>query len=129
LSINCLWLGTFEKQQEGNIMKINISGHHVEITEGIKQAIENKFSKIAKHFPTILTMNSTITVEPHLQKLEVITHYEGSDISVTASGKELYAAIASAAKKLEAALKHRKGVLKAKLHEKYQVQQSDAFQS
>jgi len=126
---NYLWLGTFENNKKGSIMKINISGHHVEITEGIKQSIENKFSKIAKHFPTIMTMNSTITVEPHLQKLEVTTHYEGSDVSVTASGKELYAAIASAAKKLEAALKHRKGVLAAKLHEKYHVQESDAFQS
>ena len=26
-------------------MKIIISGHHVEITEGINQAVENKFAK------------------------------------------------------------------------------------
>jgi ribosome-associated translation inhibitor RaiA len=34
-------------------MKINISGHHVEITEGIKQSVENKFSKVAKHYPIL----------------------------------------------------------------------------
>ena len=107
-------------------MKINISGHHVEITEGIKQSIENKFKKVAKHYPSLMSISSIITVEPHQQKLEVSTHYEGSDVSVKAS-KELYAAIASAAKKLEAALSHRKGVLAAKLHKKYQVEQSDAF--
>ena len=33
---------------KGNIMKINISGHHVEITEGIQQSIEDKFKKVAK---------------------------------------------------------------------------------
>jgi len=108
-------------------MKITISGHHVEITEAIKQAIENKFAKIAKHFPDLMTIDSVITVEPHQQQLEVTTLYEGRKVSVKASGKELYAAIASAANKLQAALKHRKGVLKKKLHEKYQVEQSDGF--
>lgn len=109
-------------------MKINISGHHVEVTEAIKQSIENKFAKIAKHFPELMIINSIITVEPHQQKLEVTTNYEGSEVSVTASGKELYAAIASAAKKLQVALARRKGILTKKLHQKYHVKQSDAFQ-
>jgi putative sigma-54 modulation protein len=109
-------------------MKINISGHHVEITDGITQSIESKFSKIAKHFPSIMSMDAIITVETHQQKLEVITSYEGVSISVRAVDKELYAAIASAVKKLEAALEHRKGVLKAKSHERYEVEQSDTYQ-
>ena len=108
-------------------MKITISGHHVEITEAIKQAIESKFAKIAKHFPDLMAIDSVITVEPNEQKLEVTTLYEGQKVSVKASGKELYSAIAAASKKLQAALKHRKGVLKKKLNEKYQVQQSDGF--
>lgn len=109
-------------------MKINISGHHVEITDGIKQSIESKFSKIAKHYPSLLTLESIITVEPHEQRLEVTTNYEGVNVSVNAADKELYAAIASAAKKLQAALAHRKGVLAANTHEKFQVQQSDMYQ-
>ena len=99
-------------------MKILISGRHVEITEGIKQSIENKFAKISKHYPNIMTLNSTITVEPHQQKVEVSTNFEGVKVTVNASDKKLYAAIASAAKKLDAALKHRKGQLKANLHAK-----------
>lgn len=74
-----------------------------------------------------MTIDSVITVEPHEQKLEVTTLYEGRKVSVRASGKELYAAIATASKKLQAALKHRKGVLSKKLHQKYQVKQSDGF--
>ncbi len=109
-------------------MKITISGHHVEITDAIKQAIENKFAKIATHFPDLMVIDSVITIEPHQQKLEVTTQYEGRKVSVRASSKELYAAIASAAKKLQAALKHRKGVLSKKLHQKYHVEQSDGFQ-
>jgi len=117
-----------EDNNRGNIMKIQISGHHVEITEGIKQAIENKFAKISKHYPSLMTLNSTITVEPHLQKFEVTTNYEGVKVTVNASDKKLYSAIASAAKKMQVALSKRKGVLTAKLNEKYIVQQSDPYQ-
>mgnify|MGYP003384296194 CR=1 FL=1 len=109
-------------------MKINISGHHVEITEGIKQSVENKFSRIAKHYPSLQSLNTTITVEPHQQKVEVDTSYEGVKISVNASDKQLYAAIAKVAKKLDVALAKRKGVLSAKIHEKFVVEQSDPYQ-
>jgi ribosomal subunit interface protein len=109
-------------------MKILISGRHVEITEGIKQSIENKFAKISKHYPSIMTLNSTITVEPHQQKVEVSTNFEGVKVTVNASDKKLYAAIASAAKKLQIALARRKGVLSAKFNEKFIVEQSDSFQ-
>jgi len=109
-------------------MKINISGHHVEITDAIKHAIEQKFAKIALHFPELMIVNSIVTVEPHQQQLEVTTNYEGNDISVKASAKELYAAIAAAAKKLEVSLARRKGILTKRLHQKYQVDQSDPFQ-
>lgn len=104
-------------------MKITVSGHHVKITKSIQQAIETKFAKLAKHFPDLMQLDSVITVEPNAQKLEVSTQYEGRKVSVKASGKQLYAAIAQAAKKLEAALKHRKGVMSKKLHKKYQVKQ------
>ncbi len=113
--------------KRGKTMKIKISGHHVEITEGIKQSIENKFAKISKHYPSIMTLNSTITVEPHLQKLEVTTLYEGEKVTVNASDKQLYVAIAKVAKKLQSALAHRKGVLSAKFNDKFVVPQTDLY--
>ena len=109
-------------------MNIEISGHHVEITEGIRQAIENKFAKISKHYPSLMTLNTTITVEPHQQKFEVTTNYEGVNVTVHAADKKLYSAIASAAKKLDVSLAKRKGVLAANMNNKYIVQQSDAYQ-
>jgi len=120
---------TDKDNKRGKTMKIKISGHHVEITEGIKQSIENKFAKISKHYPSIMTLDSTITVEPHLQKLEVTTLYEGEQVTVNASDKQLYVAIAKVAKKLQSALAHRKGVLSAKLNNKFEVPQTDLYQS
>ncbi len=106
-------------------MKIKISGHHVEITEGIKQSIENKFAKISKHYPNLMEIDSRITVEPNQQKLEVTTLYEGAKVTVNASDKHLYKAIAKVSKKLQSALAHRKGQLSAKFHNKFVVQQTE----
>lgn len=101
-------------------MKINLSGHHVEITDSIKEHIEEKFSKIANHFPTLIALDVIISKEHHNHQVELRTNYEGGRISTKGVDDVMFPAIASAAKKLDAALKHRKGQLKANLHAKPQ---------
>jgi ribosomal subunit interface protein len=105
---------------KGIPMKINLSGHHVEITASIKEDIEEKFSKIANHFPTLIALDIIISKEHHQHQVEVTTNYEGGRISVKGIDDVMYPAIASSLKKLDAALKHRKGQLKANLHDKPQ---------
>ncbi|MGL1955920.1 MAG: ribosome-associated translation inhibitor RaiA [Colwellia sp.] len=99
-------------------MKINLSGHHVEVNESIKEHIEEKFSKIASHFPTLISLDVIISKEHHKHQVELTTNYEGGRISATGADEVMYPAITKAAKKLDAALKHRKGQLKANLHTK-----------
>jgi ribosomal subunit interface protein len=99
-------------------MKINLSGHHVDVNDSIKEHIEEKFSKIANHFPTLIALDVIIAKEHNKHQVELTTTYEGSRISATGADNVMYPAIASAAKKLDAALKHRKGQLKANLHTK-----------
>lgn len=97
-------------------MHINLSGHHVAITDGIREAVESKFAKVASHFPQIDSLTVTLTVERNAQSLEVTTQYLGATVAVQAADQDMYAAIASAAKKLEAALAHRKGAIKNRPH-------------
>ncbi|ASJ97456.1 MULTISPECIES: ribosome hibernation-promoting factor, HPF/YfiA family [Shewanella] len=99
-------------------MKINLSGHHVDITDSIKEHVNQKFSKIATHFPTLISLDVIIAKEHGEYQVELSTNYEGSRISASGSDDVMYPAIAAAAKKLDAALKHRKGQLKADLHQK-----------
>jgi len=99
-------------------MKINLSGHHVDVTDSIKEHVEEKFSKIANHFPTLIALDVIVSKEHNAYQVELTTNYEGSRISTKGSDAVMYPAIASAAKKLDAALKHRKGQLKANLHSK-----------
>ena len=99
-------------------MKINLSGHHVDVTDSIKEHIEEKFSKIATHFPTLISLDVILSKEHGKHQAELRTTYEGGRISASSVDDIMYPAIASAAKKLDAALKHRKGQLKANLHSK-----------
>ncbi|MFT6925137.1 MAG: putative sigma-54 modulation protein [Psychromonas sp.] len=102
-------------------MKINISGHHVDVTDGIKEHLEAKFAKIATHFPTLLSLDIIISKEHGEYDVEIRTNYEGTSIAAKGSDSVMYPAITSAAKKLDTVLKHRKGQLKADLHEKPDV--------
>ncbi|WP_199611090.1 ribosome hibernation-promoting factor, HPF/YfiA family [Flocculibacter collagenilyticus] len=97
-------------------MQITISGHHVEITDAIQDVVEKKLQKISNHYPSLLAIEATLTVEKKNQTIELHTNYEGAPISVTATDMEMYKAIASSVKKLESALSHRKGVLNSDLH-------------
>lgn len=101
-------------------MHINLSGHHVAITDGIREAVENKFAKIGNHFPQVDSLNIILRVERNVQSLDVTAQYLGATLAVQAAEQDMYAAIASAAKKLEAALTHRKGSIKARPHVKPQ---------
>ena len=99
-------------------MKIKLSGHHVDITDPVKQYVDEKFSKIASHFPTLISLDIIVAKEHGEYEVEIRTNYEGSKISASGSDAIMYPALSKAAKKLDAALSHRKGQLKGKLHEK-----------
>ncbi|WP_133406051.1 ribosome hibernation-promoting factor, HPF/YfiA family [Parashewanella tropica] len=99
-------------------MKINLSGHHVDVTDSVREHVNEKFSKISNHFPSLISLDMIISKEHGEFEVEIRTNYEGAAISTTGKDDVMYPAIAEAAKKLDAALKHRKGHLKADRHQK-----------
>ncbi len=106
-------------------MQINLSGHHVTITDGIRDVVNTKFDKVSLHFPQLSSINVSITVERTEQSIEVSGQYLGAPVAVQAANKDLYAAIASAAKKLESTLRHRKGSIKSNLHDKPELDDTE----
>jgi|GEM_PF-129667 len=99
-------------------MKISTSGHHVEITEGIETIVNSKFQKVGTHYPDLIDLAVIVKADRHEHSVEVSTQYQGASMSVTSTDKDMYAAIQSTAKKLEAALSKRKGALLADRNEK-----------
>lgn len=99
-------------------MQINLSGHHVEITDGIRTAVQSKFSKIQSHYPSLDSLSIILTVERNQQRVEAKTQFLGAPVAVQGTNSDLYVAIGEAAKKLEAALSHRKGATQSHRHDR-----------
>jgi len=99
-------------------MQINVTGHHVELTNGLTEAVTQKCKKVASHYPDISTINVVLTVDKNTQTVEATTHYLGQDIVAKASSDELYKAIPEMGAKLQASLLKRKEITKSHSHNK-----------
>jgi putative sigma-54 modulation protein len=86
-------------------MQIEISGHHLEITNAIRNNIEAKFSKLYDHYPSIQRISLILEVEKREHSAEAIIHVPGENITVKAISDDMYASIAQAESKAETRLK------------------------
>ena len=82
-------------------MNLTVRGHHVAVTPGIRSYIENKFSRIKRHFDHVIDVNVILSADPLAQKAEVTCHVAGKDIFVESDDPDLYAAIDALADKLD----------------------------
>lgn len=82
-------------------MQINLSGHHVEITDSLRDYVDNKFSKLERHFDHINNVYVILNVEKLNQKAEATMHVNGGEIFANSEHTDMYAAIDSLIDKLD----------------------------
>lgn len=96
-------------------MQINVSGHHVEVTPALREYVNNKLSKLQRHFDNITTTEVTLTVEKMIQKAEASVHVAGADLFAACESEDMYAAIDSLTDKLDRQLiKHKEKTIDRK---------------
>ena len=89
-------------------MQLNVSGHHVEVTEPLREYVESKFERLQRHFDQITNTQVTLIVEKMVQKAEATLHISGAEIFAHAESEDMYAAIDALADKLDRQLiKHK----------------------
>ncbi len=89
-------------------MQLNITGHHVELTESLKDYVTNKLQKLERHFDHISNVQVTLSVQKLRQIAEATLHISGADIHATAEQEDMYAAIDLLVDKLDRQiLKHK----------------------
>ena len=82
-------------------MNLVISGHHMAITPSIRGYVEDKLSRIRRHFDHVIDVSVILTVDQLARKAEVSCHDAGKDIVVKSDDPDLYAAIDAVADKLD----------------------------
>jgi putative sigma-54 modulation protein len=82
-------------------MQINITGHHVEVTEALRDYVDNKFTKLERHFDHINNVHVILNVEKLNHKAEASLHLSGTEVFATSEHNDMYAAIDSLIDKLD----------------------------
>ncbi|AIT10274.1 ribosome hibernation promoting factor HPF [Candidatus Francisella endociliophora] len=89
-------------------MNIQITGRHVEVTEAIKNYVNEKVGKVGQYFDHITSTKVILAVEKDQQVAEAIVTVPGSEFVAKAEDKDLYAAIDMLEDKLARQLKKHK---------------------
>jgi len=103
-------------------MQITLTGHHLEITDSIRAAVEQRLQKLAAHHPDLSRCDVIVKLESGEQCVEINAH--GVHASASAKDRDLYTAINKGARKLDAALSHKRGAATAGRHEKPELEDS-----
>ena len=82
-------------------MQVNISGHHVEVTEALHDYVTKKLERLASHFEQITNVQVTLGVEKLVKKAEAKLNTPGAEVHATADHEDMYAAIDLLADKLD----------------------------
>lgn len=82
-------------------MQMTISGHHLTITDPIREYVTAKLSKLERHYEQITLIAVILTVDKLVQKAEATVHATGADLFANAEHDDLYAAIDALSDKLD----------------------------
>ena len=74
-------------------MKITITGRNIELTDGLKNAVESKLSKLEKYFKPDTEVHVTLSVEKERQKIEVTIPMRGTVIRSEQVSNDMYVSI------------------------------------
>ena len=74
-------------------MRIKITGRNIELTEGLKAAVEDKLAKLEKYFTPDTDVYVTLSVEKERQKVEVTIPMKGNYIRSEQVSNDMYVSI------------------------------------
>ena len=74
-------------------MRITISGKNLEVTEGLRTAVEDKLGKLERYFTPETEVIVTLSVEKERQKIEVTIPVKGNIIRSEQTSNDMYVSI------------------------------------
>lgn len=92
-------------------MQINISGHHVDVSQALRDYIEDKLSRIDNHHDGITNGQITLKKERNLMIADATVQVTGQTIHASGKNEDMYAAIDELADRLDRQIRHYKSRL------------------
>ncbi len=92
-------------------MQVSVTGHHVEVTEAMKQHVEEKINKLKRHFDHVTDVHVILTVEKLEQKAEATVQVSGAKLFAEDTQEDMYSAIDNMVDKLDRqVIKHKEKI-------------------
>jgi putative sigma-54 modulation protein len=89
-------------------MQLNVTGHHVEVTESMRAYVDKRLDKLKRHFDHVIDVHVVMSVEKLQHKAEATVHVSGNNIHAEAIDTDMYAAIDALVDKLDrSVIKHK----------------------
>ncbi len=82
-------------------MNLSVTGQHIEVTEPLKEYVEEKMNKLERHFDHVTDIHVILSVEKLRQQAEAILNLTGTRIHAEAEEHDMYAAIDALTDKLD----------------------------
>src|SRR5699024_3178492 len=98
-------------------MNFIISGKNIDVTEGLKSAVQDKLSKLERYFTPETEIIVTMSVEKDRQKIEVTIPVKGNIIRSEQTSNDMYVSIDLVEEVIERQLRQYKGKIADKQQE------------
>ncbi len=82
-------------------MQVSLSGHHVDITDSMRNYVNEKIARLDRHFDQALDIHIVLTVEKLRHKAEATLHVSGNSLHADDVQEDMYAAIDGLVDKLD----------------------------
>ncbi len=82
-------------------MQVSVTGHHVDVTDSLRNYSEEKISKLKRHFDNVTDVHVILTVEKLEQKAEATVQVSGAKLFAEDSQEDMYNAIDNMVDKLD----------------------------
>jgi putative sigma-54 modulation protein len=92
-------------------MQLNVTGRQLEITPALRDYLNNKLTRIERHFDNVTDVRCILTVDKLRHKAEAKINVSGNTLYAESIEDDMYAAIDGLIDKLDRQLKKYKGKL------------------
>jgi len=82
-------------------MQLNVSGHHVDVTDSLRGYVESKIERLERHFDLVSDVHCILSVEKLRHKAEAKVNVNGDTIYAETTEEDMYAAIDGLVDKLD----------------------------
>jgi putative sigma-54 modulation protein len=89
-------------------MQLNITGHHIDITDALRNYVSGKLERLERHFDHVTVIHCVLTVEKLRHRAEATVNITGGQLFADATEADMYAAIDALVDKLDRQIRKHK---------------------